>query len=146
MRHDEWRAATMIAPRDGFTGRVMARIAERERTAARRRAMLGVGLLVAAAVGLLAFVGGVLLLMASTAVDVPDMLVSAWVALAPVLDVFSPVGQALWVSSVALADNVSLAPMLVYALMVAAIVVLWARVVTGSTQLLPHSILTGEQK
>lgn len=146
MRHDEWRAATMIAPRDGFTGRVMARIAERERTAARRRAMLGVGLLVAAAVGLLAFVGGVLLLMASTAVDVPDMLVSVWVALAPVLDVFSPVGQALWVSSVALADNVSLAPMLVYALMVAAIVVLWARVVTGSTQLLPHSILTGEQK
>lgn len=146
MRHDEWRAATMIAPRDGFTGRVMARIAERERTAARRRAMLGVGLLVAAAVGLLALVGGVLLLLASTAVDVPDMLVSVWVALAPVLDVFSPVGQALWVSSVALADNVSLAPMLVYALMVAAIVVLWARVVTGSTQLLPHSILTGEQK
>ncbi len=146
MRHDEWKSATMIAPAPGFTTRVMARIAERERATARRRAMFGVGLLVAAAAGLLALVVGLLLLIASSAVDVPDMVASAWVALAPVFDVFSPVAEALWVSSVAFAENVSMAPMLAYALMVVAITILWARLVTGSTQLLPHSILMGEQK
>ncbi len=136
----------MIAPAPGFTARVMARVAERERATARRRAMLGVGLLVAVAAVLLALVGGLLLLIALSGVDVPDMFVSVWVALAPVLDVFSPVVEALWVSTVAFADNVSMAPVLVYALAVAVMTVLWARLVTGSTQLLPHLILTGEQK
>ncbi len=136
----------MMAPAPGFTGRVMARIAERERGAARRRAMLGIGLLVAAAAVLLALVLGLLLLIALTPIDLPDMLASGWVALAPVLDLFSPIAEALWVSTVAFADNVSMAPVLVYALAVATITVLWARVVTGSTRLLPQPILTGEQK
>ncbi len=146
MRQDEWKPVTMMAPAPGFTGRVMARIAERERAAARRRAMLGVGLLVAAAASLLALVLGLLLLIALTPVDVPGMLASGWAALAPVLDLISPVAEALWVSTVAFADNVSVALVLVYALVVATITVLWARMVAGSTRLLPQSILTGERK
>lgn len=147
MHHEEWNSApTMLSPAPGFTGRVMARIAEREQAAARRRAVLGIGLLVAVAVVLLALVGALLLLVALAVVDMPDALVSGWAALAPVFDLGGTVAQALWAGAVAFADNVSMGPMLLYAMLVGAMTLVWVRVVNGSTQLASQSIFTGEQK
>jgi hypothetical protein len=132
---------TMISPSSGFTARVMARIEERERAQARRRALIGASLLVAAALALFALVGlwaasWISLLLAS-----PSAIFAALATVSPMLD---DLLDALWVAALAILQNVNGVILLAYASFVLALTVVWARVVTGTFQR-PSTISLGGQ-
>jgi hypothetical protein len=74
---DEMRFA-MIAPAPGFTNRVMARLAERERARARQRAMIGSALLVGAAIAMLALAAWQLASAAWVLITSPQVVVVLW--------------------------------------------------------------------
>ncbi len=123
----------------------MARIAERERARARRRAIIGVGALVlAAAVPLLAF-GTVTASAALMLLSSPQALLYGLVALAPYLRLIGTVVEAVWVGAGTLVAEGSL-QLLVYALMVCALTFIWARIVVAPLQWSPHTLRVGESK
>jgi hypothetical protein len=133
----------MVSPAPGFTARVMARLEARERAQARRRAVIGAGLLVVAASALLAFVGMALASWLSVVMERPSTIVSLVVALSPVADRLLALLEALWVAAIALARSVDSVAMLAYALAVLAFTLLWARVALGSFQLTSDKMTLG---
>jgi anti-sigma factor RsiW len=123
--------ATMVSPSAGFTSRVMARIEERERARARQRALIGAGLLVAAAVGVFALLAVWIAAWLGALLASPGAILTALLAVAPLA---GELWEALWVASLAILQNVNGGMLLTYALIVLALTVVWARVVTGSLQ------------
>ncbi len=141
----QFKRPTMIAPAPGFTARTMARIEMYERTRARRRAMIGAGLLASAAmVALLVVVlwFGVLVagLIANAEAFVTLMNVSGLMT-----DWVSTLTGAFWVSIVAFAQAGTV-QLLVFALIVCGLLLVWVRVVGGPFQWLPHTISSGDSK
>lgn len=131
MRNESYSQATLLSPRTGFAERVMARLEEREREQARRRALIGAGLLVLA--GALV----VSILFVWTAARISPLLadlsqVISW------LSVFGPlVGGLCEAVYVAVRDVLETAnnPLtLVYALATLGLTLLWARLVTGASE------------
>ncbi len=133
---------TMMSPSNRFTPRVMARIDERERAQARRRAVIGAGLLVAAAIALL------VLIVISIAAWIDVLLASPGAIFTTLLAVSPLIGELLeaaWVVATALLRNMNGSLMLAYALSVLGLTVLWARVATGTFQS-PLKIKVGGQR
>jgi hypothetical protein len=122
---------TMMSPSSGFTTRVMARIEERERALARRRAVVGAGVLVAAAAALFALVGLWIATWISALLVSPGAVFSALVTVSPMLD---DLLVAFWVAALAIWQNVNGVMLLVYAAVVLALTLVWAHVVTGPFQ------------
>ncbi len=114
----------MIAPPPGFSRRVMARIEERERVEARRRAWIGVALLTVAGSVPVAVLALVLVPSLSGLYAIPDVAVQLLVTLLPYV-------IALGTLSVELVDQAGI-QLLAYALFVLALTYVWARVVSGS--------------
>ncbi len=137
--------ATMIAPAPGFTARTMARIQTFERARARRRAMIGAGLLVIAAVAALLVALLWIGVFVAQVIATPSALVAVMNTSGFLADLAGTVVNALWISAVAfvLADTTQL---LVYALFVCGLLLLWLRVVGGPFQWSPHTISSGESK
>ena len=122
---------TMMSPSAGFASRVMARIEERERARARRRALIGAGLLVAAALALFALAGLWIATWISALVASPSAILTALAAVSPVL---GDLVSALWVAALAILENVNGVMLVAYASFVLALTIVWARVVTGPFQ------------
>jgi hypothetical protein len=122
----------MIAPPAGFTVRVMARIEERERAQARRRAVIGATLLVVVAGIALALVCIWLTLWIGALLARPGTVISAVLALSPLADGLRVLLEALWVAASAVTRGVGGEVILAYALAVLALTILWARVATGN--------------
>ncbi len=121
----------MMSPSSGFTRRVMARIEERERANARRRAVIGAGLLVAVTSTLFALVGLWIAAWISALLASPGAIFTALAAVSPMLD---DLLVAFWVAALAIVQNVNVALLLAYAAIVLALTLVWARVVTGPFQ------------
>ncbi|MBI4788013.1 MAG: hypothetical protein HY782_13325 [Chloroflexi bacterium] len=124
---------TMISPAPGFTARVMAKIAERERAQARRRVVIGAGLLAVAATALAALIGGALVVIAVVFAANSDVILGSVIALAPFVTTGTALVEALWISVTVVAHNVSAAQVLAYALAVLVLTLVWVRVVAGSS-------------
>ena len=122
---------TMMSPSAGFASRVMARIEERERARARRRALIGAGLLVAAALALFAFAGFQVAAWIGALLASPDAIFTTLVAVSPVL---GDLVNALWVAALAILQNTNGVMLVAYASFVLALTIVWARVVTGPFQ------------
>lgn len=124
---------TMVSPEPGFSGRVMARIAARDRLQARRRALIRIALLVTAV---------------AVALAVSYLWLAAWIeiivspeTIAPLVLAFSSlfggwIGllQAIWVAITVIASELGELPILSYAFVVLAMTIVWARIVTGPLQ------------
>jgi len=133
--------AKMMSPSSGFTPRVMARIEERERAQARRRAVIGAGLLVAAASALFVLLGLWVAAWISILLASPSAIFTMLTAVSPML---GDLLNALWVAALAILQNVNGAMLLAYASVVLALTVVWARVATGPFQR-PSTISLGGQ-
>ncbi len=123
--------ATMASPSAGFASRVMARIEERERAQARRRAAIGTVLLVAAALAPFVLVGVWIGAWIGALLTSPGTIVTALTTVSPVL---SDLANALWIATLAIVQNTNGAMLVAYASFVLALTVVWARVVTGPFQ------------
>ena len=132
---------TMVPPSAGFTARVMTRIEERERARARRRAVIGAGLLVAVASALVALFGLWVAAWVSTLLASPSAIFTMLKAVSPML---GDVLDALWVAVLAILQNVNGVMLLAYASVVLALTVVWARVATGPFQR-PSTVSLGGQ-
>ncbi len=132
MRQAQFRHATMVSPAPGFTIRVMARIEARERARARRQAIVGAGLLFLATGVVSALLAGLLLSVLGIVLMNPDVFIATLVSLTPLVDFVTTIAEALWIAVGVLAENISAAQMLTFALGVLALTLLWVRVVTGS--------------
>lgn len=124
---------TMASPAPGFTSRVMTRIEERERTQARRRALIGAAVLVAAVAIVLASV---------------ISWVASWISMIAHPEAISPIVMAfntlfgdweklfegLWIAVTVIMQNLGEVPLLVYACIVLAITAIWLQIVAGSFQ------------
>ena len=137
---------TMMAPSPGFTSRVMARLTERERAQARRRALIGSVLLVGAAVAILTL--GVLWCISAAEffLTMPNVLVATVDALASLAFWSALFFESLWSVALLIAQNVGAVEMLALAVTVMGLTVLWVRVVAGPFQLSSQTILTGGRK
>lgn len=145
MQEEQFSHVTMVAPAPGFTQRVMARLEERERTAERRRAVIGIGILIAVATAVFAGVGAIIISVVMELVSFPDLPISALVALIPFMDVVGTLLGALWTAATVLVDVIG-PQILLYAVFVLAMTLIWVRVVNGSFQLTPHTLGVGGSK
>jgi hypothetical protein len=122
---------TMASPAPGFTSRVIARIEERERAQARRRALIGAVLLVIAVAIVLAFaISGVV--SSISMIAHPEAISPIVIAFATLFDDWARLIEGLWVAVTVIAQNVGEVPLLVYACSVLAMTAIWLQIVTGS--------------
>ena len=133
MRQAQFRHAIMVAPAPGFTDRVMTRIKARERARARRWGVLGAGLLFLAAGVISVLLGGVLLGLLAIVATNPDVVLTVFVSLTPLVDFGTTVAEALWISLTVVASNVSAVQLLAFAMSVFVLTLVWVRVVSGSS-------------
>ncbi len=122
------RRFIMVAPAPGFTNRVMARWAERERARARRRALVGASVLVGAVSVILLFAAVQLACVVWTG---RHLVLSASLN---ALEALTLGLGALWLVAKKMIFSLDLLHALVGALAVFALTMLWTRVVTGSFQ------------
>ncbi len=133
MRQAQFRHAIMVAPAPGFTDRVMTRIQARERARARRWGVLGAGLLFLAAGIVSVLLGGVLLGLLAIAATNPDVVLTVFVSLTPLVDFGTTLAEALWIALTVVASNVSAVQLLAFAASVFVLTLVWVRVVSGSS-------------
>jgi hypothetical protein len=93
--------------------------------------VIGAGVLVASALALFALVGLWIAAWISALLASPGAIFTALVAVSPMLD---DLLAALWVAALAIWQNVNGVMLLVYAAVVLALTLVWARVVTGPFQ------------
>ena len=122
---------TLMSPAPGFTSRVMARVAERERVQARRRAMIGSALLVVVAVIIVVLIVWWLISWVAVLVVTPQVIVSVLDVCGTLVFWLGVALNAIWVVVRAVAENISVVSMAVLAATVCALTVLWLRVVVG---------------
>jgi hypothetical protein len=134
MREQQMMSPTMVSPAPGFTARVMAELAVRERARARRRALMGVGVLVAAPLALMMFVSLSLGSLAALLVANPDVFVTVLLAFAQTADVISTFVGAGWTVIMVLGGEATFVQVVAFALAVVGMTFLWVRVVSGSYQ------------
>jgi len=132
---------TMISPSAGFTARVMTRIEARERAQARRRAVIGAGLLVAAAVALFTLIAIWFASLVGSLLSNPAAIAATVQAVLPVVDLL----DAFRVAAFAILRNVNGMILLAYALGVLVLTTLWAEIATGTFRF-PLTILAGGQR
>ena len=125
---------TMMMPAAGFTSRVMARIAERERAQARRRALIGSALLAVFALAVLMLIAWWVLSWVAAVVSIPQVLVVILNTSATCAFWASKMAEALWVVLLIVAENVGFIQMLALGVGVLALTMLWVRVVIGPFQ------------
>ncbi len=125
----------MVSPAPGFTNRVMARLAERERVRARRRAMVGSALLVGTVCALMAFALAPIVPMAWIVLTKPQVIVVSWSVFQTLAFWIGALLNAFWVAANVVVANLNPLQVLTYALAVFAMTLLWTRVATGSFQL-----------
>ncbi len=131
MRND--RLFTMVAPRAGFTSRVMARIAEHERAKARRRAMIGSALLIAFALIVLALIALWFVSWIVVFVTTPQLIVSLLNAFGTIVFWGSVVIGAVSDAGQAIASSIGIPQLAGLAITVCVLTVVWLRVVAGSS-------------
>lgn len=129
MRND--RLFTMVAPRAGFTSRVMARIAEHERAKARRRAMIGSALLVVFALIVLALLVLWLVSWIAVFVTTPQLIVSLLNTLGTILFWGGVAMNGVTDAAGIISRNIGLPQLFGLAMTVCALTALWLRVVAG---------------
>jgi hypothetical protein len=135
--------AKMVSPSTGFASRVMARIEERERAQARQRAVIGAGLLVAAAIALLAFVAIWIAGWISAVLASPGAILTTALVVSPLASDWL---DALRIAAFAILQNVNVVILLVYALGVLALTTFWAEIATGNFQLSRQVYVGGQRK
>ena len=124
----------MVSPAPGFAVRVMARLAERERARARRRALIGSALLAGAASAMLAFAAIQLVSAIWILVTNPQVIVTLLNAFELLAFWVDKLLGALWIAANVIAENLDPMQMTLYAAAVFVLTMLWVRVVTGSFQ------------
>ena len=124
----------MVSPAPGFAVRVMARLAERERARARRRALIGSALLAGAASAMLAFAAIQLVSAIWILVTNPQVIVTLLNAFELLAFWVDKLLGALWIAANVIAENLDPMQMTLCAAAVFVLTVLWVRVVTGSFQ------------
>jgi hypothetical protein len=124
----------MVSPAPGFAVRVMARLAERERARARRRALIGSALLAGAASAMLAFAAIQLMLAIWILVTNPQVVMSTLDAFQVPAFWAGKVLEAFWIAANVIAENLDPMQMTLCAAAVFVLTMLWVRVVTGSFQ------------
>jgi hypothetical protein len=124
----------MVSPAPGFTVRVMARLAERERARVRRRALIGSALLVGAASAMLAFAAIQLVSAIWILVTNPQVIVTLLNAFELLAFWVDKLLGALWIAANVIAENLDPMQMTLCAAAVFVLTMLWVRVVTGSFQ------------
>lgn len=134
---------TMMSPSSGFTTRVMTRLEERERARARRRAVIGAGLLVAAAVAFVAVTTLWIAAWINVLLASPSALLATAQTILPLIGGFV---EALWVAAAAILRAVDSVQMLAYAVIVLALTAIWARVVTGPSKFALTLSVGGQRK
>ncbi len=122
---------TMMTPSAGFTSRVMARIAEYERTQARQRALIGSALLVIAAGVILILVAGWLIAWVSALITTPSALVSLWSTLATLAFWTRKFIEMVWAATTVVSDQADANQLLMLGISVLALTLIWVRVVIG---------------
>jgi hypothetical protein len=121
----------MVSPSQGFTSRVMAQIDARERAWARRRMVIGLGLIAAVAVILFALVAIWVVGWLSALAASPEAIVTAVLAVSPLAGDWL---DAVRVAGIAVLQNTSGLVLLAYALAVLCLTTLWAEIATGTFQ------------
>lgn len=134
--------ATMASPSAGFTSRVMARIEEREHTRARRRALIGAGLLVAVGIGVFVLIAIWIAVWINALLASPSAILISLLAVVPLA---GELWDALSVTAITILQSVNGVMLVAYAFFVLILTVIWARVVTGPLQR-PLLISVGGQR
>jgi hypothetical protein len=124
----------MVSPAPGFAVRVIARLAERERARARRRALIGSALLAGAASAMLAFAAIQLVSAIWILVTNPQVIVTLLNAFELLAFWVDKLLGALWITANVIAENLDPMQMTLCAAAVFVLTMLWVRVVTGSFQ------------
>lgn len=122
---------TMLSPTPGFTVRVMTRIEAYERARARRRALLGIGLLVVAALIVSAFIIFSLALWVSALAEQPSLVSTAVTTFVSLFGHARVVLDAFWVAGLTIARNVNEVVWIGYALLAVGLTMVWTRVAVG---------------
>lgn len=122
---------TMLSPTPGFTVRVMTRIEAYERARARRRALLGIGLLVVAALIVSAFIMVSLALWVSALAEQPSLVSTAVTTFVSLFGHARVVLDAFWVAGLTIARNVNEVVWIGYALLAVGLTMVWTRVAVG---------------
>lgn len=120
---------TMLAPAPGFSARVMARIAERERVQARWRALIGIAVLALMALFVLALVSLLIAAWIAAFVIESGAMASVIVTLVTFVERLGALMNAIWLGAFTIAINVDNAGVLIYALGVLTLTMLWTRIV-----------------
>ncbi len=134
---------TQIAPPPGFTGRVMARLAEHERARARRRALIGSGLLVGVAGAVLTLGALWLATWVWALLATPHVIVFLLEGLGTLAFWLRAVVGAGWLAANVVVAQLDPLAMTGCAAGVFGLTWLWVRIVTGSFQLSLATISAG---
>lgn len=137
---------TMMNPTPGFTSRVMARLAERERVQARRRAMIGSALLVSAAIVILAIVAWWFLALVSEIVTTPSVLVAILNAASTLMLWGQKFFQMLWTTASVVTSSIDPVTLLSGAFAVFGLTLVWVRLVVGPFHLSSNTLIAGGPK
>ena len=124
---------TMLAPRAGFTARVMARLAEQERARARRRVLIGSIVLVAFALVVVSLIALWIGSWVVVFVTMPQLFVAIVSAFATVAFWCGVALNGVGAAVAVIAENIGVAQMGGLALTVIALTAVWVRVVVGSS-------------
>jgi hypothetical protein len=125
---------SMATPTQGFSTRVMYRIAKHEHRRAQWRALIGSGLLVAFAGAVLVLIGLWLSSWTAVLMTNPQLLIGLIEGLVTISFWTSTLVEALAVIVAAVADNLDPLQITLFAATVFALTLLWTRVLTGSFQ------------
>ncbi len=134
MREQQMMRPTMVSPAPGFTARVMAELAVRERARARRRALFGAGMLLVAPLALMLFASVSIGSLVALVIANPDVIVTVLVTLAQTADVISAFVGAGWTVVTVLGREVTFVQVVAFAVAVVGMTLLWVRVVGSSYQ------------
>jgi Na+-driven multidrug efflux pump len=132
MRNETYSTkATMLSPKDGFAERVIARLGERERLRARRRALVGAGLLVVAGAVVVSALAIWTAAWISPLLADPSQVISWLSVFIPLVGGFS---EAIGVTARVALESVNNPLVLAYALATLGLTLLWARFAAGTSQ------------
>lgn len=124
---------TMASPSSGFAARVLARIEDRERQRARRRALIGIALLAVMMSVLSAIIGAWLIDSISEMLH-PEAVAPLTLGFSVLFDGWFGALQALWITINVMDSQLGEFPILIYAAVVLAMTTLWASIAAGRLQ------------
>jgi hypothetical protein len=134
MSEQQMIQATMVSPAPGFTGRVMARVQAYERARARRRALIGAGVLAASAAGLVATAMFLVVSQIIALVTNPDAIPAATDAVGQTLNAVDALADAAGITTRVVAGDIGAIQILAFAVFVLMLTLVWVRVLNLSYQ------------